>query len=228
MLYSWRRKWQPTPVLLPGQSHGWRSLVGYSPCSCWESDRTERFHFHFALSCIGEGNGNPLQYSCLVNPRDRGTWWAAVYGVAQSQTRLKRLSSSSSSAELHVVTKSRTRLSHWTELNWRHIRSYCSHCSVTKSCLTPCDSMDCSTMGFPVLHYLSKHTQIHVHPVMLPKHLILRLPLRLLPSAFPSIRVFSNELSFHSQSCLFISKVVSSKLELQHQSFQWIFRVDFL
>ena len=57
---------------------------------------TERLHFHFSLSCIGEGNGNPLQYSCLENPRDGGAWWAAIYGVAQSQTRLKRLSSSSS------------------------------------------------------------------------------------------------------------------------------------
>ena len=57
---------------------------------------SERLHFHFSFSCIGEGNGNPLQYSCLENPRDRGAWWAAVYGVAQSQTRLKRLSSSSS------------------------------------------------------------------------------------------------------------------------------------
>ena len=59
---------------------------------------TEQLHFHFSLSCIGEGNGNPLQYSCLENPRDRGAWWAAVYGVTQSQTRLKRLSSSSSSS----------------------------------------------------------------------------------------------------------------------------------
>ena len=58
----------------------------------------ERLHFHFSLSCIGEGNGNPLQCSCLENPRDGGAWWAAVYGVAQSQTRLKRLSSSSSSS----------------------------------------------------------------------------------------------------------------------------------
>ena len=60
-------------------------------------DTTERLHFHFSLSCIGEGNGNPLQCSCLENPRDGGAWWAAVYGVAQSRTRLKRLSSSSSS-----------------------------------------------------------------------------------------------------------------------------------
>ena len=58
---------------------------------------TERLHFHFSLSCIGEGNGNPLQCSCLENPRDGGAWWAAVSGVAQSWTRLKRLSSSSSS-----------------------------------------------------------------------------------------------------------------------------------
>ena len=58
-----------------------------------ESDTTERLHFHFSLSCIGEGNGNPLQCSCLENPRDREAWWAAVYGVAQSRTRLKRLSS---------------------------------------------------------------------------------------------------------------------------------------
>ena len=59
--------------------------------------RYERLHFHFSLSCIGEGNGNPLQCSCLENPRDGGAWWAAVYGVAQSRTQLKRLSSSSSS-----------------------------------------------------------------------------------------------------------------------------------
>ena len=59
---------------------------------------TEQLHFHFSLSCIGEGNGNPLQYSCLENPRDGGAWWAAAYGVAQSRTRLKRLSSSSSSS----------------------------------------------------------------------------------------------------------------------------------
>ena len=90
-----RRQWHPTPVLLPGKSHGRRSLVGCSPWGLEESDTTERLHFHFSLSCIGEGNGKPLQCSCLENPRDGGTWWAAVHGVAQSQTRLKRLSSSS-------------------------------------------------------------------------------------------------------------------------------------
>ena len=90
-------QWHPTPVLLPGKLHGRRSLVGCSPWGRKESDMTERLHFHFSLSCIGEGNGNPLQCSCLENTRDGGAWWAAMYGVAQSRTWLKWLSSSSSS-----------------------------------------------------------------------------------------------------------------------------------
>ena len=92
-----RRQWHPTPVLLPGKSHGWSSLVGCSPWGRQESDTTERLPFHFSLSCIGEGNGNPLQCSCLEKPRDRGAWWTSVYAVTQSRTRLKRLSSCSSS-----------------------------------------------------------------------------------------------------------------------------------
>ena len=88
----------PDPVLLPGKSHGQRSLVGCSPWGRWGSDTTERLHFPFSLSCIGEGNGNPLQCSCLENPKDGGAWWAAVYEAVQSRTRLKRLSSSSSSS----------------------------------------------------------------------------------------------------------------------------------
>ena len=96
----WKRHWRPTPVLLPGKSHGWRSLVGCSPWGCKGSDTTKWLHFHFSLSCIGEGSGNPLQCPCLENPRDRGAWWAAVYGVAQSQTRLMWLSSSSSKEHL--------------------------------------------------------------------------------------------------------------------------------
>ena len=72
-----------------GVAEGWTGLSDFT------------FTFHFSLSCIGEGNGNPLQCSCLENPRNRGAWWAAVYGVAQSQTRLKRLSSSSSSRDLN-------------------------------------------------------------------------------------------------------------------------------
>ena len=91
-----RRQWHPTPVLLPRKSHGRRSLVGSSPWGRQESGTTERLHFHFSLSCIGEGKGNPLQCSCLENPMDGEAWWAAVSEVTQSRTRLKRLSSSSS------------------------------------------------------------------------------------------------------------------------------------
>ena len=102
VLFFWRRQWHPTPVLLPGKSYGQRSLVGCSPGVAKSqtrlSDFTFTFHFHFSLSCTREGNGSPLHCSCLENPRDRGAWWAAVYGVTQSQTRLKRLSSPSCSS----------------------------------------------------------------------------------------------------------------------------------
>ena len=82
--------WHPTPVLLPGKSHRQKSMVGCSPWGHKESDTTERLHFHFSLSCIGEGNGNPLQCSCLESPRDSRAWSAVIYGVApQSWTRLK-------------------------------------------------------------------------------------------------------------------------------------------
>ena len=76
-----RWQWHPTPVLLPGKSHGQGSLVGCSPWGGKESGMTERLHFHFSLSCIGEGNGNPLQCSCLENPRDGGAWWAVTPGM---------------------------------------------------------------------------------------------------------------------------------------------------
>ena len=101
--FSREKAMAPPPVLLPGKSHGRRSLEGCSPWGREESDTTERLHFRFSLSCIGEGNGNPLQYSCLENPRDGGAWWAAVYGVAQSRTRLKWLSSSSSREIFNLV-----------------------------------------------------------------------------------------------------------------------------
>ena len=109
----WRRKWQPTPVFLPGESQGRGSQVG---CLLWghtKSDTTEWLHFHFSLSCIAEGNGNPLQCSCLENPRDRGAWWAAVSGVAQSQTRLKWLSSSS----MYIQQPHK---SHNRSFQWKH------------------------------------------------------------------------------------------------------------
>ena len=95
-----RRQWQATSVLLPRKSHGWGSLVGCSPGGCYELDATERLHF--SLSHNGEGNGNPLQCSCLENSRDGRAWWAALYGVARSRTRLKRLSSSSSKVIMRI------------------------------------------------------------------------------------------------------------------------------
>ena len=90
--------------------------MGCSPWGRKESDMTERLHFHFSLSCIGEGNGNPLQCSCLENPRDGGAWWAAVCGVAQSWTRLKRLSSSSSGELDHLFFKCLVELT--IEISW--------------------------------------------------------------------------------------------------------------
>ena len=75
-----RRQWHPTPVLLPGKSHGWRSLVGLQFMESPELDTTEQLHFHFSLSCIGEGNGNPLQCSCLENPRDGKPGWLPSMG----------------------------------------------------------------------------------------------------------------------------------------------------
>ena len=114
-----RRQWHPTPVLLLGKSHGRRSLVGCSPWGRKESDTTEQLHFHFSLSCIGEGNGNPLQCSCLENPRDGGAWWAAVSGVTPRWTRLKQISSSSRSSSRLVVTflpRSKYLLISWLQL----------------------------------------------------------------------------------------------------------------
>ena len=77
---------------------------------------TEQLHFHFSLSCIGEGNGNPLQCSCLENPRDRGAWWAAIYGVSQSQTWLKQLSSSSNEITISQKDMRGAQTSLWTQL----------------------------------------------------------------------------------------------------------------
>ena len=97
---------------------------GCSPWGCEESDTTERLHFHFSLSCTGEGNGNPLQCSCLENPRNGGAWWAAVYGVAQSRTRLKRLSSSSSSGMIHLVMEPQKSQEGSSEPSSRRMRSF--------------------------------------------------------------------------------------------------------
>ena len=168
---SRRRKWHPTPVLLPGKSHEWRSLVGCSPWSHKESDTTERLHFDFSLSCIGEGNGNPLRYSCLENPRDGGAWWAAVYGVIQSRTRLKRLSSCSKACLFILFMGSfSSKITNRTRMST--LATFIQHCleslqfsSVTQSCLTLCNPMNCSMPGLPVHHQLPEFTQTHMHQV---------------------------------------------------------------
>ena len=89
--------------------------MGCSPWGRYESDATEGLHFHFSLSHNGEGNGNPLQCSCLESPRDSRAWWAAIYGVAQSQTRLKRLSSSSSRLVIAFLLRSKCLLISWLQ-----------------------------------------------------------------------------------------------------------------
>ena len=106
---TWRRHWHPTPVLLPEKSYGRRSLEG-----CMGSLRVGHdWAASLSLSCTGEGNGNPLQCSCLENPRDGGAWWAAVCGVAQSWTWLKWLSSSSNNEVLQIEI-----ILTWTLLNY--------------------------------------------------------------------------------------------------------------
>ena len=101
-------------LLLPGKSHGWKSLVGCSPWGRTKSDTTEQLHFHFSLSCIGEGNGSPLRYSCLENPMDGGAWWAAVHGVATSRTRL-----SDFSFTFHFHALEKEMATHSSVLAWR-------------------------------------------------------------------------------------------------------------
>ena len=158
---------------MPGKSHGRRSLVGCGPLGRKESDMTERLHFHFSLYFIGEGNGNPLQCSCLENPRDGGAWWAAVYGVAQSRTRLKRCSSSSSS-KLSSSVQSLSRVQFFA---------------------TPRTPVCQASLS--ITNSRSPPKPMSIVLVMPSNHLILCRPLLLLPSIFPSTRVFSNVSSSH-------------------------------
>ena len=132
-------------MLLPGKSHGWTSLVGCSPWGRKESDTTECLHFHFSLSCIGEGNGNPLQCSCLKNPRDGGAWWADIYGVAQRQTRLKQLISSSSRLLCPQNSPGKnTGVGCHFLLQCMKVKS---ESEVAQSCPTLSDPVDCSPPG---------------------------------------------------------------------------------
>ena len=109
-----RRQWQATPVLLTGESHGWRSRVGCSPWGHYEWDATERLDFHFSLSHNGEGDGTPLQYSCLENPMDGGAWWATFHGVTTSQSRL-----SDFTLTFHFHTMEKAMATHSSALAWR-------------------------------------------------------------------------------------------------------------
>ena len=157
----------PHSSTLAGKSHGQRSLVGCSPWGHVESDTTERLPFHFSLSRIGEGNGNPLQCSSLENPRDGGAWWASVYGIAQSRTRLKRLSSSSSSSILSITHLHQSSAHDFKScislLFSPHWIQSVQFSSVAQLCPTHCDPMNCSTLGLPVHHQLLGSTQTHVH-----------------------------------------------------------------
>ena len=162
---------------------------------------TEWLHFHFSLLYIGKGNGNPLQCSCLENPRDGGAWWAAIYGVAQSQTWLKWLSSSSSSPV-------------------REFRWLCC-CSVIQSWSTLCNPMDCSTPGLPILCHLPEFALTHVH---WENDAIQTIDL-LSPSSPSALNLSQHQGLFQWVSS---SHQVAKVLGLQHQSFQLIFRVDFL
>ena len=106
-----------------------------------ESDTTEQLHFHFSLSCIEEGNGNPLQCSCLESPRDGEAWWAAVYGVAQSRTRLKQLSSSSSRSSREMNQQDLCIFLSVYPSSYQFAFSYCSWCSQGKNTEVVCHSL---------------------------------------------------------------------------------------
>ena len=144
---AWKIPWMEEPGRL--QSMG--SL---------ESDTTERLHFHFSLSCIGEGNGNPLQCSCLENPRDGGAWWAAIYGVAQSRTQLNRLSSSSSQS---IVTSASAlvlpmNIQSWFPLGLTGWSPCCPRDSQESSPVPQFEGIDSLMLS---LLYGSAHTLVH-------------------------------------------------------------------
>ena len=123
--FPWKRKWQPIPVFLPGESHGPRSLVGYSPRGRKESDMTERLHFHFHTYLL---HFNLVKTMHKLIPRDGRAWWAAVCGVAQSWTRLKRLSSSSSN-HYQESYSSKDICIHWNQFIFLDTTlNICCHC----------------------------------------------------------------------------------------------------
>ena len=124
--YKWYKYKYPLQCSCLENPHGRRSLVGCSPWGRWELDTTEQLPFHLSLLRIGEGNGNLLQCSCLENPRDGGAWWAPVYGVSQSRTWLKWLSSSSSSSSPSLATKPKWYRSEYTKLIFFFLKNLAS------------------------------------------------------------------------------------------------------
>ena len=133
--------------------------MGCSPWGREESDTTEQLRFHFSLSCTGEGNGNPFQCSCLEYPRNGGAWWAAIYGVAQSQTRLKRLSSSSRLASMEKVLCPHILNCHFLEIVFLLVcAAAATAVKSLQSCPTLCDPIDGSLPGSPVPGILQART----------------------------------------------------------------------
>ena len=195
---------------------------------------TERLHFHLSLWCIGEGNGNPLQGSCLENPRDGGDWWAAVYRVAQSRTRLKQLSSGSYNSSQNTPF---FLISFW--LAQYHLSLFGSLFHNTEfsvvvvqllSHVWLCNLMDCNPSqahqaSLSITNSCSLLKLMSIESVMPSNHLILSCPLLLMPSIFPSIRVFSNEsvlcirwpkywsFSFRINSCNEYSGLISFRID---------------
>ena len=131
-------------------------------------DTAERIHVHFSLSCIGEGNGNPLQCSCLENPRDGAAWLASIYGIAQSRTRLKRLSSSSTyintsflfmDEQWYIVCTYHSLFIHWFEL----FLPLKVKVLVAQSFPTLCDHMDCSPPDSSIHNSPGENTGVGCH-----------------------------------------------------------------
>ena len=155
---------------------------------------TKWLHFHFSLSCIGKGNGNPLQCSCLENPRDGGAWWAAIYGIAQSWTRLKQLSSSSLCSKAYLIMKKTTQIE-------KTLHETCTFSSVQFSCSVMSDSLKlfatlwitARQASLSITNSRSSLKFMSIESVMPSSYLILCRPILLLPPIPPSIRVFSNE-----------------------------------
>ena len=164
--------------------------MGCSPWGSEESDTTKRLHFYFSLSCIGEGSGNPLQCSWLENPRDGGAWWAAIYGVTWSRTRLKRLSSSSSSSSRvsgrlwplqETLQDQQVSLAQFSSVQpLRHVGLFATPWTAA------CQASLSITNSRSLLKLMSIESVTTIQPSLLPHSL-------LLPSIFLSIKVFSNE-----------------------------------